>query len=54
MLVLLSDGLATRWDFSQYPGLRRRLPLLIAGVLYRDLLRGNDDATIVVARQREG
>jgi anti-sigma regulatory factor (Ser/Thr protein kinase) len=53
ILVLLSDGLGTRWDFSAYPGLRRRTPLLIAGVLYRDLLRGADDATIVVAKEKE-
>jgi hypothetical protein len=51
VLVLFSDGLTSRWDFTAYPGLKQRMPLLIAGVLYRDLLRGRDDATVVVAKE---
>ena len=50
LLVLHSDGLATRWDLMAYPGLARRHPSLIAGVLYRDFARGSDDVTVVVAR----
>jgi hypothetical protein len=50
LLVLCSDGLATRWDLTAYPGLARRHPSLIAGVLYRDWTRGRDDVTVVVAR----
>jgi anti-sigma regulatory factor (Ser/Thr protein kinase) len=48
LLVLHSDGLGTRWDLMAYPGLRRRRPGLIAGVLYRDFVRGRDDVTVVV------
>jgi anti-sigma regulatory factor (Ser/Thr protein kinase) len=51
LLVLHSDGLATRWDFGSYPGLARRHPSLIAAVLYRDFNRGRDDVTVVVARE---
>ena len=50
LLVLASDGLQTRWDLARYPGLVTRAPALVAGVLYRDFCRGNDDTTVVVAR----
>ena len=49
-LVMFSDGFASRWRLDQYAGLRPRHPALAAGVVYRDHLRGRDDATIVVAR----
>lgn len=51
-LVMFSDGFGTRWRLDQYSGLRPRHPALAAGVVYRDQLRGRDDATIVVARAR--
>jgi len=51
-LVMFSDGIASRWRLDQYPGLRPRHPAAAAGVVYRDQLRGRDDATIVVARLR--
>ncbi|HET8548283.1 MAG TPA: SpoIIE family protein phosphatase [Bryobacteraceae bacterium] len=52
-LIVCSDGLTTQWSVRPYPGLLRRSPELIAGVLYRDYLRGRDDATVVVAKQAE-
>lgn len=52
LLIFHSDGLATRWDLARYPGLAQRHPSLVAGVLYRDFRRGNDDATVLVARAR--
>jgi hypothetical protein len=45
-----SDGLATRWNLEQYPGLSSRHPTLTAGVLYRDFCRKRDDVTILIAR----
>ncbi len=54
ILVLHSDGLGTHWSLDRYPGLVRRHPSLIAGVLYRDFSRRRDDATVVVAREAEG
>jgi anti-sigma regulatory factor (Ser/Thr protein kinase) len=48
MLVMHSDGLHTHWSLQRYPGLMRRHPALIAGVLYRDFVRGRDDATVAV------
>jgi anti-sigma regulatory factor (Ser/Thr protein kinase) len=49
-LVLHSDGISTHWSLSDYPGLAQHDPAIITGVVYRDFARGNDDATIVVAR----
>ncbi len=48
VVVLHSDGLLTRWRLDAYPGLVRRHPSLIAGVLYRDFARGRDDVTVLV------
>ncbi len=53
LLILHSDGLATRWDLDAYPGLAARDPGLVAAVLYRDFKRGRDDVTVLAARERE-
>jgi anti-sigma regulatory factor (Ser/Thr protein kinase) len=51
LLVLHSDGLSSKWDFENYPGLHVRHPSLIAGVLYRDCRRSRDDASVMVVRE---
>jgi anti-sigma regulatory factor (Ser/Thr protein kinase) len=51
IVVLHSDGVTSHWDLDAHPGLARRHPMLAAGVLYRDCLRGRDDATVVVVRE---
>jgi anti-sigma regulatory factor (Ser/Thr protein kinase) len=50
-LIMHSDGLATQWDLSHYPGLVYAHPALIAAVLYRDFFRKRDDVTVLVVRQ---
>ena len=50
MLVMHSDGLGTHTGLEKHPGLALRDATLIAGVLYRDFSRHNDDATVVVAK----
>ncbi|MDQ3283458.1 MAG: SpoIIE family protein phosphatase [Acidobacteriota bacterium] len=50
VLVMQSDGVSANWNASAYPGLLQREPALIAAVIYRDYCRGNDDATVVVAK----
>jgi hypothetical protein len=50
MLIMHSDGLGTRWNLENYPGLPSRHPALLAGVLFRDFSRKRDDATIIVSR----
>jgi len=54
LLIMHSDGLQTRWRLEDYPGLVTRHPAIIASVLYRDFVRGRDDATVVVVRLSEG
>jgi anti-sigma regulatory factor (Ser/Thr protein kinase) len=47
LLVLHSDGLSARWNLADYPGLVRKHPSLVAGVLYRDFSRSRDDVTVL-------
>lgn len=51
ILIMHSDGLTGHWNIEQFPGLLIRRPSVIAGVLYREYKRRNDDATVLVARQ---
>lgn len=51
IMIMHSDGLQTRWNFENYPGLLPRHPAIIATVLYRDFCRGRDDVTITVIRR---
>ena len=52
-LIMHSDGLSSRWDLISYPALIRRHPALIAGVLYRELARGRDDAAVLAVREMD-
>ncbi|AEF21608.1 ATP-binding protein [Pseudomonas fulva] len=48
LLILHSDGLQSRWNLNDYPGLAYRHPAVIAAVLHRDFCRGRDDVTVLV------
>ncbi len=50
LLMMYTDGLSSQISLDPYPGLRNRHPAVVAAVLYRDFARGNDDATVLVAR----
>jgi anti-sigma regulatory factor (Ser/Thr protein kinase) len=52
LLVVTTDGIGTRWDLESYPGLERRHPSIVAGVVYRDFGRERDDATVLVVSDR--
>jgi len=52
LLIMHSDGLSSRWNLAHLRGLHALHPALIAAVLYRDLGRARDDATVVVVRRR--
>lgn len=52
VLAMYSDGISSHWSLAKYPGLQTRLPLLAAGVIYRDHSRRRDDATVLIARER--
>lgn len=47
LLIMHTDGLGTRWNLDDYPGLAGRHPSLIAAVLYRDFSRQRDDVTVL-------
>ena len=53
ILLMHSDGIGSHWTLANYPGLSSRQAGVIAGVVARDHRRGNDDATVVVARNGE-
>ena len=53
LLILHSDGLLSPWALEPYPGLTRKDPSLIAGVLYRDFASRRDDVVVLVGRERE-
>lgn len=48
LLIMYSDGLQSRWNLQDYPGLVHRHPAVIAAVLHRDFSRGRDDVTVLV------
>jgi anti-sigma regulatory factor (Ser/Thr protein kinase) len=50
ILVMHSDGLATRWNLQKYPGIWGKPPSVIAAVLHRDFCRERDDVTVLVAK----
>lgn len=49
-LIMHSDGVGSRWNLNDYPGLLNKHPSLIAAVLYRDFSRERDDATVLVIK----
>ena len=51
IVVLHSDGLATRWNLKDVGGLLQCDPGVVAGWLLRDFTRGHDDVTIVVLKR---
>lgn len=54
VVVACSDGLTSKWTVEPYPGLLKRDPAVLAGVLYRDFVRGQDDATVLACRFKRG
>ena len=50
-LIMHSDGITGHWKAESWPGLMRRDPALLAGLIYRDFARERDDSSVVVFRQ---
>jgi anti-sigma regulatory factor (Ser/Thr protein kinase) len=50
VLVLHTDGITSRWDPADHPGTDHHHPAILAALIWRDALRGGDDATVVVVR----
>jgi anti-sigma regulatory factor (Ser/Thr protein kinase)/serine/threonine protein phosphatase PrpC len=53
LLIMHSDGLGSKWDLNQYPGLSSKHPAIIAAMLYQDFRRERDDVTVMVARNHD-
>ena len=49
--MMHSDGIASRCTVNTFPGLLQRHPSLLAGMVWREYMRGTDDATLVIARE---
>ncbi|MBT1706159.1 ATP-binding protein [Chryseosolibacter indicus] len=49
-LVMCSDGIRSRYDISKYPSVLKYDMMVLAGAIYKDYTRGNDDSSIVVAK----
>ena len=54
LLIMHSDGLGSKWDLNQYPGLASKHPSIIAAMLYRDFQRERDDVTVMAAKNALG
>lgn len=50
IVILHSDGLASRWDLERYPGIWTKHPSLISAMLHRDFSRRRDDVTVLIAK----
>lgn len=50
LLILHSDGLQSRWNLRDYPGLATRHPAVVTALLHRDFSRGRDDAAVFAIR----
>lgn len=53
LLIMHSDGLGSKWDLNEYPGLAGKHPSLIAAILYRDFRRERDDVTVMAAKNSQ-
>ncbi|MEO7359341.1 MAG: ATP-binding protein [Gemmatimonadaceae bacterium] len=53
-IIMHSDGLTTRWSFKDYPEIMDYHPAIHAALLFRDHVRGKDDATVLVLERALG
>jgi len=49
-LIMCSDGLRSRWDITRYPGIHKYNLMIMAGAIYKDFVRRNDDASILIVK----
>ncbi|KNY26293.1 ATP-binding SpoIIE family protein phosphatase [Pseudobacteroides cellulosolvens] len=48
-VVMCSDGISTRWDIRNYPGILLKNPAILSNTIMRDFGKETDDATVLVA-----
>ena len=49
-LIMCSDGVKSRWDITRYPAILKYDSMILAGAIYKDFVRRNDDASILIAK----
>jgi anti-sigma regulatory factor (Ser/Thr protein kinase) len=49
-LIMCSDGIRSRWDITRYPAIHKYDLTMLAGAIYKDYVRGNDDASILIVK----
>jgi anti-sigma regulatory factor (Ser/Thr protein kinase) len=49
-LIMCSDGINSRWDLTKYPSIFKYDNTILAAAIYKDFTRGNDDASILIAK----
>src|SRR5687768_7821638 len=49
-LIMCTDGIQSRWNLAQYPSIFKYDHTILAATLYRDYSRGNDDASVLIAK----
>ena len=49
-LIMCSDGIQTRWDLNKYPSIMKYDNTILAAAIYKDYSRGNDDASVLIAK----
>lgn len=49
-LILCSDGIRTRWDLIRFHAIFKYDITILASAIYKDFSRGNDDASVLVAK----
>lgn len=52
-IILHSDGLTTRWSSKDYPAIMEYHPAILTALLFRDHVRGRDDATVLVLERAQ-
>ncbi|WP_433830998.1 SpoIIE family protein phosphatase [Flavobacterium anhuiense] len=50
IIIMHSDGLRTRWNLNDLTSIFKHSPGIIASALYKENVRGTDDATILVGK----
>jgi anti-sigma regulatory factor (Ser/Thr protein kinase) len=49
-LIMCTDGIKTRWDLNKYNTIFKYDPVILASAVYKDFSRGNDDASVLIAK----
>lgn len=48
--IACSDGIRSRWELTKFPGIGHHDGMIIASAIYKEFVRGNDDASIIVCK----